>query len=208
VPFQVALFEPVQLRPADHEILVFRLNLIYGRNVSVKGLDVGLVNHSTGGESKGVQYGLVGYIEGDMLGWQAHLVNMTRGHFIGYQSGFYNEVGTGEGFQWGFVNQASSFSGLQVSLVNVADDLYGVQVGLVNVIRSKETFAFLPIVNWNSDGARYGLPRASCRPPPPQSRWRLGTLTRTPSSSGSASGSGNSSPGFTKASISTRCCIS
>ena len=148
VPFQVALFEPVQIRPADHEILVFRLNLIYGRNVSVKGLDVGLVNHSTGGESKGVQYGLVGYIEGDMLGWQAHLVNMTRGHFTGYQSGFYNEVGTGEGFQWGFVNQASSFSGLQVSFVNVADDLYGVQVGLVNVIRSKETFAFLPIVNW------------------------------------------------------------
>lgn len=148
VPFQVALFEPVQLRPAGQEILVFRLNLIYGRNVSVKGLDVGLVNHSTGGESKGVQYGLVGYIEGDMLGWQAHLVNMTRGHFTGYQTGFYNEVGTGEGFQSGFVNQASNFSGLQLSFVNVADDLYGVQIGLVNVIRSKEAFSLLPIVNW------------------------------------------------------------
>jgi hypothetical protein len=148
VPFQVALFEPIQLRPADQGILIVRVNLIYGRNISVKGLDVGLVNHSTGGESKGLQYGLVGYIEGDMLGWQAQLVNMTRGHFTGYQSGFYNEVGTGEGFQWGFVNQATHLSGLQLSLVNLADDLYGVQVGLVNVIRSKERFSFLPIVNW------------------------------------------------------------
>jgi hypothetical protein len=148
VPFQVALFEPVQLRPADQEILVFRLNLIYGRNVSVKGLDVGLVNHSTGGESKGLQYGLVGFIEGDMLGWQAHLVNITRGSFTGYQSGLYNEVGAGEGFQWGFVNQATNLSGLQIALVNVADDLYGVQLGLVNVIRSKPRYAFLPLVNW------------------------------------------------------------
>jgi hypothetical protein len=41
--------------------------------------------------------------------------------------------------------------GFQFSLVNVAEDMYGVQVGLINIIRSKEDFPILPLVNWKFD---------------------------------------------------------
>ena len=44
------------------------------KNVAVRGLDVGVVNHSTGGVSKGLQYGLVGVTEGAFLGWQNNLL--------------------------------------------------------------------------------------------------------------------------------------
>ena len=41
--------------------------------------------------------------------------------------------------------------GLQVSFVNIANDMNGVQVGLINIIRSKDRFPVLPIVNWKFD---------------------------------------------------------
>ena len=42
-PFEFALFSPLQARGPDSAIQVPRLSLIYGENVSVKGLDIGLV---------------------------------------------------------------------------------------------------------------------------------------------------------------------
>jgi len=147
-PLQIAVFDPIQLRPADQAILALRVNFLYGRNTWVKGLDVGVVNHTTQGTSKGLQYGIVGVNEGNMLGWQSNVVNLLEGELTGLQSGFFNSAGRGEGVQWGGVNMVGNFSGLQVSFVNVADDLYGVQVGVINVIRSKATFPVLPLVNW------------------------------------------------------------
>jgi hypothetical protein len=38
--------------------------------VSVKELDVGLVARNTSEESKGAQWALAGYVEGDFIGWQ------------------------------------------------------------------------------------------------------------------------------------------
>ncbi len=147
--FQLALFNPVQIHPEDDVIRVLRLSLLYGKNVSVKGLDVGLVSHTTGGISKGLQYGLVGYNEADFLGWQHNFaVNITAGVFTGFQSGAYNQAGSGEVVQIGFVNVARDVSGFQLGLVNVTDDLYGLQIGLVNIIRNKEGLPFFPIFNW------------------------------------------------------------
>ena len=147
--FELALFSPVQARSEDDAIRIFRFSLLFGRNVSVKGLDVGLVARSTGGVSKGLQYSVVGIVDGDFVGWQANGVSITNGAFTGYQTGIFNKVGDGEGFQLGLVNRAHNMGGLQVGLVNVADNMYGVQVGLINVIRSKENLVFLPIVNWS-----------------------------------------------------------
>ena len=148
-PFQIAVFNPIQIYDEATPIVIFRLNLLYGKNAYVKGLDLGLVNHTTRGTTKGVQYGLVGYDEADFVGWQDNFVNVTQGRFQGYQSGLFNSVGGGEGFQLGLVNvNQGSFSGLQVSLVNVAEDLYGIQLGLVNIIKSKDKLPFFPIVNW------------------------------------------------------------
>jgi hypothetical protein len=148
-PFQIALFNPVQIRPEDQGITILRLSLLYGKNTYVKGLDVGLVNHTTGGTTKGWQLGVVGYNEGEFVGWQDNYVNVTEGRFAGLQSGIYNSAAGGEGVQAGAVNVSDArFSGLQLSLVNIADDLYGIQLGLINIIKSKETLSFLPIVNW------------------------------------------------------------
>jgi hypothetical protein len=148
-PFQLALFNPVQIRSEDEAIVILRLSLLYGKNTYVKGLDVGLVNHTTSGTTKGWQFGLVGYNEGEFVGWQDNYVNVTEARFAGLQSGVFNSAGGGEGVQAGLVNVSDArFSGLQFSVVNVADDLYGIQLGLVNIIKSKETLSVLPIVNW------------------------------------------------------------
>ena len=57
--FELSLFPPVQLRGEDSAITILRLGL-YNKNIDVRGLDLGVVNHSTGGVSKGLQYGVVG----------------------------------------------------------------------------------------------------------------------------------------------------
>ena len=146
--FELALFSPLQLRGQEDAIKILRLSLIYGSNVSVKGLDLGLVTHNSGGVSKGFQGSLVGIVEGDFVGWQSSGVSIVRGEFTGLQEGLYNEIGSGEAVQIGFINRARDVSGLQLGFVNLAENMYGVQIGLVNVIRSKDSLVFLPIVNW------------------------------------------------------------
>lgn len=148
-PFQLALFNPLQIRDESASITALRLNIIYGKNVSVSGLDVGLANHCTGGQSVGLQYGLVGFIEGDFMGWQDNAVSIVRGSFTGYQSGFYNHCGHGEGFQMGLVNRATGMRGLQLGLVNYTEAMYGLQIGLVNIIRNKERLPVFVFVNWS-----------------------------------------------------------
>ena len=65
--FELSLFPPVQLRGEDSAIAILRLGL-YNKNVDVRGLDVGVVNHNTGGLSKGLQFGFVGVVEGRLPG--------------------------------------------------------------------------------------------------------------------------------------------
>ena len=134
-PIQLALVTPIQIFPEDNSITGVRLNLLYGRNVTVSGLDVGLVNHTTTGVSKGLQYGLVGISDSDFTGWQDCTVNITNGKF--------------EGFQYGIVNYADYMSGFQLGLVNYARSAKGLQIGLVNIIRQGGQFPVFPIVNWS-----------------------------------------------------------
>jgi hypothetical protein len=134
-PIQLALVTPIQIFPEDYSINGVRLNLLYGRNVSVSGLDIGLVNHTTTGTFKGLQYGLVGLADSDFLGWQDCVVNVTSGRC--------------EGLQYGLVNYARNMSGLQLGLVNYAKNMKGLQIGLVNIIRQGGQFPVFPIVNWS-----------------------------------------------------------
>jgi hypothetical protein len=151
-PIQISLIGPtIQLVDDDADIKGLRLNLLYGVNRNVTGLDLGLINR-TDQDFKGVQFGFVGLTDGNAKGWHDNVINVTRGEFVGLQTGFVNIAGSGEGFQWGAAfNRADDFAGLQLSLVNFAEDLHGVQIGLINIIRSKERFSFLPIVNWKFD---------------------------------------------------------
>ncbi len=134
-PIQLSLFTPVQIFPETDAITGVRLNLLYGRNVSVVGLDLGLVNHTTSSVSKGLQYGLVGLVDSDFVGWQDNVVNVVKGDF--------------EGLQLGIVNHAHYASGLQLGLVNYAGSMKGLQIGLINIIGQGGQFPVFPIVNWS-----------------------------------------------------------
>lgn len=134
-PVQLALFNPVQVFDENTSITGLRISLIYGKNTQVSGLDWGLINHMTSGVSKGVQFGLVGIVESDFMGWQDNGVNITKGKF--------------EGLQWGIVNYAGTVSGVQIGLVNYAANMTkGLQIGLINIIKQGGQFPFFPIVNW------------------------------------------------------------
>jgi hypothetical protein len=134
-PIQIALLTPVQIFPEKNSISGVRLNLIYGRNVSVTGLDLGLINHTTTGISKGIQFGMVGLADSDFTGWQDNWVNVTKGKF--------------KGLQWGTVNYAKNMSGFQLGLVNYAQGMNGLQIGLVNIIRQGGVLPVLPVINWS-----------------------------------------------------------
>ncbi|MBN1302678.1 MAG: hypothetical protein JW995_15775 [Melioribacteraceae bacterium] len=134
-PVQISLFNPVQLYDETTSITGLRINLLYGKNTKITGLDFGLVNHTTSGVSKGVQFGVVGIADDDFTGWQDNFVNITKRHF--------------EGLQWGFVNYAGTMSGVQIGLINYAANMTkGLQIGLVNIIKQGGQFPFFPIVNW------------------------------------------------------------
>lgn len=156
-PFQLALFPPVQIVPEDEAVSGIRLSL-YGRNAAMTGADLGAVTHTTG-DATALQMAFVNIVDGDMtgvqLGWMlgGAIANVTRGTVKGFQWGLYNGSGDTRAFQLGGLNNASGRAvGLQLGLVNVADDMNGFQVGLINIIRSKENFPVLPIVNWKLDG--------------------------------------------------------
>ena len=131
-PVNLALVTPIQIFPAEQAIGGVRLNVIYGRNAALAGLDVGIANHIVG-EGKGVQLGAVN-ISGSFVGWQNAWVNVTEENF--------------EGLQWGLVNSAGRISGLQVALVNYARRANGIQIGLVNIIKEGGQFPFMVIANW------------------------------------------------------------
>jgi hypothetical protein len=134
-PVQLSLFNPIQLYGENTSIVGIRINILYGKNSSVTGLDLGFVNHNVSGVSKGVQFGFVGIVESDFVGWQDNVVNITRKNF--------------EGLQWGFVNYAGTVSGVQIGIVNYAENMKkGLQIGLVNIIVQGGQFPIFPIINW------------------------------------------------------------
>ena len=134
-PIQIALFNPVQIFPESNSITGVRLNIIYGKNQNVSGLDWGFVN-STTGKQVGAQWGFVNLVDNGFLGLQGGFVNVTDSKF--------------EGFQYGFVNyHKGKVSGVQFGFINYAGSMYGLQIGLINIIDQGGTFPVFPIVNWS-----------------------------------------------------------
>lgn len=144
-PVQLSLVTPVQIFPAEDTITGVRLNLLYGRNAMVVGLDIGIANHTTG-MTRGLQAGIVGISE-DFQGWQYGVVNMANGKFEGFQEGVVNISDTFRGFQLGWVNHTMDAEGLQVSIVNYARRLKGLQIGVINIISEGGMFPVFPIFN-------------------------------------------------------------
>jgi hypothetical protein len=151
-PVQLALLTPIQVANSETSVNGFRLNLLYGENKDVHGVDWGFVNHTTGSfsgfefgvvnlvkkDAKGAQFGFFNNVDGDFKGYQgAFLASSTAGSFTGLQTGWFNAttIGNFTGLQGSFLCSISegSFSGLQYSLINITkQDFVGVQFGLFN----------------------------------------------------------------------------
>ncbi len=134
-PINVALFNPIQIFPENNSIAGIRINIIYGKNISMSGLDWGLANHVGTGGFTGVQWGLINIDDGNVTGWQNGAINLSN-----------RDV---KGFQWGWFNTGKHVSGFQLGLVNMAESLYGLQIGLINFIKTGGQFPVFPIVNWS-----------------------------------------------------------
>lgn len=132
---QLSLFNPVQIRPEDTAIKYFRFNLLYGKNTSIVGFDLGLANHLTAGESKALQVGFVNWVEADLRGLQYGVINSTKGTFTGWQ--------------WGFVNYSGHTKGFMLGFVNYTESMYGLQIGLINIIKEGGMLPFFPIFNFS-----------------------------------------------------------
>jgi len=156
-PVQVSLCNPGQLFSDKWEVCGLRLNILYGNNRNVYGLDVGVINRVTG-NCAGIQIaGLVNMNDADMMGIQiAGLINTNAAGMIGIQiAGLVNDSYSARGvqIQTGLIggnraqqvtgvqialaisqNRASDMTGVQLApLFNKADHMKGLQIGLVNI---------------------------------------------------------------------------
>ena len=131
----LSIFPPIATAKENDSVTAFRFNLIYGKNASVRVVDLGLVNHTTTGLSKGLGWGFVNLSDADFTGIQLGGVNVVGGNF--------------EGFEWGFVNYTKNARGLQLGFVNYTETLYGVQIGLVNIIKQDGFLPVFPFLNWS-----------------------------------------------------------
>jgi hypothetical protein len=129
----LSLFTPISLAKADDSVSAFRYNLIYGKNTSVKVVDLGLINQTTK-MSNGLQWGFVNYNEGGFSGLQLAAVSYNKG--------------AAGGLQWSGFNYAGTASGLQLAIVNYAEKLEGFQIGVLNIAKQGGMFPLMVIANW------------------------------------------------------------
>ena len=134
-PVNLSLFTPVSIAKEGDSVSALRFSLIYGKNTSVKAVDVGLVSHTTEGTSQGIAWSVVNYNEASFTGAQIGFVNYVKADV--------------EGFQWSVVNVAGTVNGLQLGFVNSAEKMHGLQIGLVNIIKQDGFMPVFPIVNWS-----------------------------------------------------------
>lgn len=158
--FQLAIFNPVQLFAEPCDVYGLRLNLPYGKNCALYGLDLGVVNQLSDemcgaqvgaanitAPMYGLQLGAANVALGEMVGWQLGAANAAQSVAAGLQTGAINLGGDYEGLQIGGFNFADDYAGLQIGVVNVCNSLTGVQVGALNFILHGQYLLFCPVVN-------------------------------------------------------------
>ncbi|MBM4046375.1 MAG: hypothetical protein FJ279_14800 [Planctomycetes bacterium] len=133
-PVQLSVFNPVQAVPDDWCIYGLRLNVLYGENDTVAGLDLGIGANQTTRRTSGVQAALVGNLAERMDGVQAAVL--------------FSGADIARGVQIGAVTISSETKGLQLGLFNFTTKAKGVQIGLINWIE-EGWLPFCPLINWN-----------------------------------------------------------
>ncbi|PJZ62844.1 LA_2272/LA_2273 family lipoprotein [Leptospira adleri] len=116
--FQLSLYSPLQFFTYETPINGVRLNLFYGKSVSIFGLDLGLFNLAS--EVRGVEIGAFNLIRKDFGGVQIGLFNSLVEDFYGMQIG-----------ALGHYNRKSLY-GFSISPIAVTKgNVYGMQIGLL-----------------------------------------------------------------------------
>ena len=123
-PIQISICPPIQLLPENWDVWGLRLDLPYGNNRDLYGIDAGIGN-IVSDEFVGIQIGGINAIvglESHAIGLQvAGLVNDSAGNMKGAQISFWNQGGGFAGAQMGFVNLArGDFAGVQMGAINTA----------------------------------------------------------------------------------------
>jgi len=144
-PLQVAIWHPAQIVPDDCNVYGLRINLLYGKNQSVWGFDLGVAN-TTPSRVWGLQVGLMNG-PGSLGGIGVGAINSTN-RADGLQAGILSVAESRvNGAQISAIyNKSPAVNGLQVGLINSADQLKGLQIGLINVVRDSR-FPFMPILH-------------------------------------------------------------
>jgi len=132
-PVNLSLLTPISLVKPTEGVSSVRIDFIYGKNTSVKVVDLGLINHTTT-LSSGLQWGFINVNEGNFKGLQLSAVGYNKG--------------TTDGLQWSAFNYAGTAGGLQLAFLNYAQKLEGIQIGLLNIAKTGGRFPFMIIANW------------------------------------------------------------
>lgn len=186
-PFQLSIYNPVQLFKEQKDIVGLRFTLLYGKNADVSGLDLGLgINSSdnfTGIQIAGIMNNVSPnrYPSKDMVvkGIQIAGFGNTADYLYGIQiAGFGNGVTlNAAGIQFGIIGNVastikgiqiagiynynhpkdSSVTGIQIGLFNYAENVTGLQIGLFNACKRLQGVQ-IGIVNYIEEGRFPFLP--------------------------------------------------
>ena len=136
---QIAL---VGRAPDNPDVDGVRLSIIYGKNSSMSGLDLGFFSMSESEELSGVAFVFgVHRLTAGMDGAAAFsLVNLHRGNDSGLNAAFLNMLDSAESaVNLGFLNIASGETMVDVGALNLADESTA-QLGFINVTNRLKGF--------------------------------------------------------------------
>ena len=145
-PLQISFWPPeYQIVEEDLNIRGLKVNLPFGSNDEIRGLDIGFA--STSKATSGLQWNLIlNRVHGDLTGVQLGLINQTENTY-GVSFGLLNIASNRlKGVQCGLLNSAMAVHGVQLGLLNYTEFMSGVQIGLVNIILDSKIPVF-PFVN-------------------------------------------------------------
>jgi hypothetical protein len=130
-PLQLSICPPVQLVPEDVDVFGLKLNLPYGHNRYVTGIDLGVVGGAERCEA--IQVNLFNVVPDRAAGVSVGLFNLM-GSTEGVHCALINSMSEeAMGLQVAILNNARRVTGLQVGVVNRCDSLLGIQIGLANI---------------------------------------------------------------------------
>lgn len=146
-PLQISIWPPnAQVVPDYIDVAGLKLNLPYGGNKNITGIDLGIASSSD--KTSALQINLINIVREEFSGLQLSLLNLN-GAANGVQIGLImnNVDAMNRGIQLGPINTALETHGLQIGLINYSEFMVGLQIGIINIIRESNV-PFFPIINF------------------------------------------------------------